>query len=107
MRKLRNNLFLYRDRSVLPGIRAIIETCYRETPDGPCIVDPFDVKSPADAVRLQEAEDLDARLTRPNLEKLLRAATDKEFRKRLFIEGRDDDEGEDKGKGKGKGRPRT
>ena len=103
VQELRHELFLNRDRSVLPGPRAIIETCYRETADGPCIVDPFDVKTTADAARLQEAEESNARSEREFNTKLNRAAFDKKAYRRLIREIHEED---DENKDKGKGRPR-
>jgi hypothetical protein len=99
IRDLGRWLFLARDRSVLPGPRAIIEACYRETPDGPCIVDPFDVKTHADAAQLREAEENNARAREETTEKLRRALIDEKAHKRLRRElRRDDDEVKDKGK---------
>jgi len=79
--------YLKQDGSVQPAIRDIIETAYRETPDGPCIVDPFDVKNPADAATLQRADEQ-------------RAARHEKGLGRLILHLFDED------KGKGKDRPR-
>jgi hypothetical protein len=101
IRDLRSWLFLARDRSVLPGPRAIIESCYRETPDGPCIVDPFDVKSPADAAQLQAAEEINAKVRAATTDKVWRALHDKKARKELKRELLGDEDND-----KGKDRPR-
>lgn len=85
IRDLRNWLYLARDRTVLPGVRDIIETAYRETLDGPCIVDPFDLKNPDDASTLQRADEQRAEIQKGGAERLRRA-----------IFGRDKDEDKDR-----------
>jgi hypothetical protein len=75
-RDLRKWGFLARDRSPLPGARAIIEAAYRETPEGPVIVDPIDVSNPEHAATLQRAEDQLERIRKGGLDRLIRRLKD-------------------------------
>ncbi len=70
---LKEWLFLEVDRTVKPGARDIIETAYRETPDGPTIVDPFDVRNTADAATLQRANEERVERQKGGAERLRRA----------------------------------
>lgn len=82
---LKSWYYLEGDGTVKPGIRDIIESAYRETPDGPCIVNPFDVTNPADAATLQRANEQLAERQQGGAERMRRA-----------IFGRDKDKDKDR-----------
>jgi len=71
-RDLRKWGYLARDRSPLPGARAIIEAAYRETPDGPALVESLDVRTPADAALYTRAEEQLDRLRATALDRAIR-----------------------------------
>ncbi len=54
LRDLREEGYLARDLKPLPGVQAIIQAAARETPDGPCVVDPLDVRTEDTAKAVQK-----------------------------------------------------
>jgi hypothetical protein len=50
VKSLKKWAFLRHDETVLPDVEAVLPAVYRETLDGPCIVDPFELKTPEDTI---------------------------------------------------------
>jgi hypothetical protein len=69
LRDLRKWHYLDRDRTPLPHIHAIMKAAARDTPDGPCLVDPFDLRTPESAETIQS---LTGEHRRRGLDRLLR-----------------------------------
>jgi hypothetical protein len=76
LRDLRSLGYLAPDRTPLPGAKAIIEAAYRQTPDGPVIVDPLDVKSAEDAKTYKRAEKQFEKLAEQAPRRILRRLMD-------------------------------
>ena len=53
---LRNALLLRPDGTVTPGTRDVLLSAYRETPDGPALVNPFQFTSEEEVRREEQAE---------------------------------------------------
>ena len=88
-RELRARHFLARDSSPLPGPKSIIQAAFRQVGDGPCLVDPIDVRTPEDAARLRQVDEL---IEQQQQERMVR----------LFDRFTKPRGGSDKGKGKGR-----
>jgi hypothetical protein len=72
LRFLREELFLAPDHTPLPDVQAVMTAALRDTPDGPAIVDPFDVKRTEDAATLRRAEEEQAEFKRKMSKRILR-----------------------------------
>lgn len=81
--------YLLRDGSPHPDIQAIMTAAYRQTPDGPCLVDPLDPKTPEDVTAMLRYDEHLEMLRQQGPERVLRDL-------RAFKKDRDE----------GKGRPR-
>ncbi len=57
-RELRRKLVVASDYSPLPWVKPILDAAFRQTPDGPCLVDPLDVRTPDEAARLEQVDTL-------------------------------------------------
>ena len=71
--ELREWGYLTSDRSPLPGVKALIDSAFRQTPDGSCIVDPLDVKTADDLTTIKRVE---ARLAEIGIERFRRLLSD-------------------------------
>jgi hypothetical protein len=54
---LKRQFFLGQDDNPLPSVRAVMTAAVRDTPDGPCLVDPLEVRSDEDAAAVQRYEE--------------------------------------------------
>ena len=87
LRDLRKWGYLARDRSPLSGVKAIMEAAYRETPDGPALVDPIDLRTPEDAATLQQAEEQMDEMRQRGIDRIAR------IMRRRFNKDQGDDKG--------------
>jgi hypothetical protein len=71
-RDLRSRGYLSRDGSPHPRVKTVLAAALRDTPDGPAIVDPFDVRSTEDAAALRQADDQLAAFKRKMEKRVLR-----------------------------------
>lgn len=69
---LTEELFLAPDHIPLPDVQAVMTAALRDTPDGPAIVDPFDVRSSKDAAALKQAEKEQTEFVKGSRKNLLR-----------------------------------
>jgi hypothetical protein len=75
---LRNNLFLASDGTPLPILADVLRAAYRpNAPDGPCIVEPFDLKSAKDVSLVEKAEEEKEKRAQDPFLRLLREASRK------------------------------
>ena len=78
LRELREWGYLARDRSPLPDVQAIMMAAFRKTPDGPCLVDPIDVKTPEAAATVQRFDEQGDEGRRRGMDRLLRRLRDQD-----------------------------
>ena len=90
-RDLRRWGYLSRDLSPLPGVKAVMDAAVRQTPDGLCLVDPVNVKTPEEAEAVQRLDEQSDEQYKRNLKRLAQY-----FRER-----------ENDGKGEGEGTDRS
>jgi hypothetical protein len=85
--ELRRRLVVARDHSPLPWVKPVLEAAFRLVGDGICLVDPLAARTPEDAERIEQVDEL----------------LKQQRRKRMarFLKG-DDLEGDGKGKGGGR-----
>ena len=74
--------YLAKDGTPLPSVKAILPAIYRESPDGPCIVEPFEVKTQEVSTAVQRMDERREGRQRQGAGRLLRK-----------LSGLDDDEG--------------
>lgn len=77
LKELREWGYLAPDYSPLPGVQAVMHAAFRLTPDGPCIVDPLDVKTSEDMAIMQRVDDQLGAIRAKGLEHLYRRLADK------------------------------
>jgi hypothetical protein len=82
---LRKWEYLLRDGSLHPDVQAVMTAAYRETPDGPCLVDPLAVTTPENAGSVQRFDEQREERRRQGVELLLQ---------RVLKEGRGQSEGQ-------------
>jgi hypothetical protein len=77
-RDLRESIYLLPDGSPHPDVKAIMMAAYRQTPEGPAVVDPLDVRSPEDAATVQHFDDQREERRRRGADRLRRLLFDQD-----------------------------
>jgi hypothetical protein len=77
-RELKESIYVLPDGSPHPDVKSIMTAACRQTPEGPAVVDPMDVRTPGEAAAVQHFDDQREKRRRRGVDRLRRRLSDED-----------------------------